>query len=457
MTVNVDNLRAQYRQKVAAADALMAQFKGREHEMPQEIADQINGLLGEADGLKARIEMSKQLAGHQDYLEEPAGTKAAHLGWRQAGPGEGDVPVDEKAWREVTIDTPFGTKTVRYHVPLAVQAKGYDSAFEAYLRKGASDLGPQDRKTLSEGVDSAGGFLVPPDYHTELIKKIATMAAIRPLARVIQTSRDVAQWPRVNYATDDRYTSGVRLTWTGEMPASGLAHRVTDPVFGMINIPVHTAMASMPLSNNLIEDAAFDVLGIASDMMAEAFALGEDDCFINGTGVNQPMGILADVDGSGPASVLSGTNGAISTEADVHSAARMLDLFYAVPAQYRRRATWVMNSQTLKEVENLVDGMGRPLVTSLMTGGAIFNPAPDVIKGRPVAVDEFMPDIAQDDYPIIFGDLSGYIIVDRVALSVQRLDEVYAEQNIVLLLGRKRVGGYCAEPYRIKVMKASAS
>jgi len=68
-----------------------------------------------------------------------------------------------------------------------------------------------------------------------------------------------------------------------------------------------------------------------------------------------------------------------------------------------------------------------------------------------------MPDIAQDDYPIIFGDLSGYIIVDRVALSVQRLDEIYAEQNIVLLLGRKRVGGYCAEPYRIKVMKASAS
>lgn len=455
--MNINELRTQYQQKVSAADALVTEWKGREAEMPQEVAGQITKLLGEADTIKASLEMARQLAGHQEYLGQPAGTKAAHLGWREAGPGEGDVPVDAQAWREVEVATAFGTKTVRYHVPLATQARDYPHAFEAYLRKGASELGPSDRKTLTEGVDSAGGFLVPPDYHTELIKKIATLAAIRPLARVVQTSRDVAQWPRVNYAADDRYTSGVRLTWTGEVPASSTVHRAAEPQFGLINIPVHTAMASLPLSNNLIEDAAFDVLGLSSDMLAEAFALGEDDRFINGTGANQPLGILADVDGSGPASVLSGTNGAISTAGDAHSAVRMLDLYYAVPSQYRQRASWIMNSQTLKEVENLTDAMDRPLVTSLIGGGALFNPEPNAIKGRPVVVDEFMPDIAQDDYPVIFGDLNGYIIVDRVALSVQRLDEIYAEQNIVLLLARKRVGGMCAEPYRIKVLKASAA
>jgi HK97 family phage major capsid protein len=52
--------------------------------------------------------------------------------------------------------------------------------------------------------------------------------------------------------------------------------------------------------------------------------------------------------------------------------------------------------------------------------------------------------------------MSGYIVLDRVGFSVQRLSELYAETNITILLARKRVGGQLAEPYRVKVLKASA-
>ena len=128
------------------------------------------------------------------------------------------------------------------------------------------------------------------------------------------------------------------------------------------------------------------------------------------------------------------------------------DLYYALPAQYRRRAAWVMNSGTLKAVENLVDTNDRPLVGSL-TNISLAVGQPDVMRGRPIVVDEFVPDVAADAYPIVFGDLSGYIVLDRVGFSVQRLSELYAETNITLLLARKRIGGYLAEPYRVKVMK----
>src|SRR5690606_28354613 len=107
--------------------------------------------------------------------------------------------------------------------------------------------------------DTAGGFLVPEDVQTEVIKKLATMAVIRRLARVIQTGRDLVTFPRVNYSTDDKYTSGVRFTWTGETPASSTAHRATEPVFGQIAIPVHTAMASLAISQNLLEDSMFNL------------------------------------------------------------------------------------------------------------------------------------------------------------------------------------------------------
>jgi len=444
---NLDELRKKAQIELEAVKAIKATLKDSE-DVPKEIADKITAHLGKFDEYKAQMELAKHSAEAEHYMDEPAGTKAAHLGWRDAAPGEGEAPVDPAAYRQVEVETPFGKKAIRFHVPLAVQAEGYASAFEAYLRKSISDLGPRDRKTLTEGVDTAGGFLVPEDYQTELIKKIAAMTAIRPNARVVGTSRDMASWPRVKYTTDDKYTSGVRLTWTGESPASSTAHRVTDPVFGIIKVPVHTAMASMPISNDFIEDAVFDVVGLSSDLLAEAFGLGEDDVFVNGTGVSQPMGILTQVDGDGPASVVSGAAAALTADG-------LLDLFFAVPAQYRRTGKFVLNSGAQKAIEKLKDSQGRYIISALISG-SLATPLFDSIKGKPILVDEFMPDVAAGAYPMLFGDLSGYLVLDRVGFSIQKLTELYAETNITLLLARKRVGGYCAEPYRMKIQKISA-
>jgi HK97 family phage major capsid protein len=386
-------------------------------------------------------------------MDEPAGTKAAHHGWRDAGPEEGNEPVDVKAWREVEVKTAFGeTMTVRYHIPLAVQAKGYAPAFESYLRSGKSGMGPNDRKTLSEGVDSAGGFLVPEDYHTELIKKVATASTFRPNARVAQTSRDAAKWPRVTYTTDDEYTSGVRFTWTGETPSSATVHRVTDPVFGIINIPVHTAMASMPVTNVLLEDAAFDVVGLSSDMLAEAFSLGENDAFWNGSGVSRPMGLLTQVDDAsyyGPRSVVSGTTATLTADG-------LVDLAYALPSQYDAGAKMYMTKGTEKVIRKLKDTANNYLWPVWNMGGN-FAAAPRDLLGYPVIRDEAIPEITTNGYPIVIGDLKGYIILDRVGFSIQRLNELYAETDITLLLARKRVGGQLAESYRVKVQKVAAS
>jgi HK97 family phage major capsid protein len=448
-------LRKSYGAKMQQARAIAAQFP--DGNMPQEKANEISAILGEADVIKAQIELADRLEKGEQYAAEPGASISAAT-WRNAAPGEGDVAYDAKSWREMEVK---GHK-IRYFMPEAVLQKGYAGAFENYLRKGVHDLGPQDRKTLSEGVDAAGGFLVPEDYHTELIKKIATNAVIRGMARVVQTSRDMAKWPRVVYATDDQYTSGVRLTWTGETPATSTTHRVTDPVFGSINIPVHTAMASMPLTNVLLEDAAFDVAGVSSDLLAEAFALGEDNVFLNGTGISQPMGLLTQITTSGadstaPSYVISNSTTAITTSGDASSAVRMLNLHYALPAQYRNNAAYVMNSATLKEVENLVDAQKRPLITSLIAGSLGADGEPTAIKARPVRVDEFVPDIGSGKYPIIFGDFSGYIVLDRVGFSIQRASELYIETDITLLVARKRVGGYCTEPWRFKVMKCGTS
>ncbi len=449
--MDINELRRAYSEKLATAQALAANWQGKEADMPQDVADQINTLLGETDGIKARIEMGQQLQGHQDFLDAPVGTKAAHLGWRETGPGEGDMPVDEKAWREVEVKTPTGPKVVRYNVPLAVQQPGYKDAFEAYCRRGFDQLGPEDRKTLTVGLDSAGGFTVPEDYQVELIKKVATVATVRANARVVQTSRDSAKWPKVAYTTDDKYTSGVRMTWTGESPSTSTAHRVTDPVFGLYTIPVHTAMASMPLSNDLLEDSAFDIAGIAADLMGEAFGLGENDAFWNGTGINRPMGILTQVDAGGPASVALGAT-------DAPTANGIIDLAYALPSQYEANAKWYMAKATEKTIRKLrTDGTSGDFLWPIVTVVGNLGAVQDMLLGSPALRDEFVPAIDTNAYSIVYGDLKGYIVLDRVGMSVARLSEIYAETNITMLLARRRVGGQLVEPWRVKAGKMSAS
>jgi HK97 family phage major capsid protein len=465
-TQQIAELAARAKSLLAECDAVVTEYDGKE--MPKEVDNSLQGNLGEIDRIKTRLETLRQMDGNRAAFEELDELKGANAGWRPSAPGEGNEDVDEKSWREVEVPTMYvhplygfmpGVKNVRYYVPLRVQKAGkdYDPAFESYLRKGFGRIGPNDQKTLTEGVDSAGGVLTPADVQGTLIKKMATIATVRMHARVIQTSRDIAQWPKLNYTTDDKYTSGVRVTWTGESPASSTSHRVTDPAFGIYNIPINTMMASMPVSRNLIEDAAFDVIGIATDLLAEAFALGENDKFWNGTGAGVPKGITASM------AATSGSPAADEIDwisslgaANITDPKDITSLIYALPAQYERNAKLFFRKATEKVIRELTDTGGMPIWPIVNMVGQL-GVAPREILGFPTVRDEFVPAIAGDAYPAVFGDLSGYLVADRVGLTIERLNEVYAETNIHVLLGRKRVGGQVVEPWRIKGLKTVSS
>lgn len=452
---NLQDMRRAHASVVKKADDLMKKYADAE-ELPEDVSAEIDALLGKSDALGDRVRRMERLEEQKEHLDAGAGPTAGHLNWRPSGPNEGDYPVDKKSWRDFEVKTPFGPKQVRYNIPLSVQQDGYEGAFESYLRKGFAGVGPNDKKTLLSSTDTAGGFLVPEGYQTELLKKLAVQAIAYQLCRTVQTSTDAVSWPFVKYTTDDKYSSPVRMTWTGDAPASASTHRVTDPTFGMKNIPVKTAMASMPIGMNMIEDSAFDVVSISNDMLTEGFALGSNNVIINGDGVNEPMGFLTQVDGDGPASVVSGADGAIKVATDGYEGYRLDLLYYTLPAQYRRQAVWLMNSGTILQMEGLRDADERKLLAPQMSG-SLRDGEPNVLKARPMYAEEFMPDIATGAYPISFGDMSGYIWVERVGLSIQRLNELYAELNLAVLLARYRVGGYLAEPWKMRVLKTSAS
>jgi len=318
-------------------------------------------------------------------------------------------------------------------------------------------MGPQDQKTLSLGLDEAGGFLSPEDWRAELIKRAQSPPNIRNASRVITTSRDGVRMPKVIYTGDYRYTSGVRMKWVGEQPATATEHRVTDPVFGSERVNVHTAMASLPITLDLLEDSAFPIDGYILDVLGEAYDLGEEEVWISGTGAGQPQGILTHAQ----VQVLSGNTGdgmqAISGHASLLTSDGLIDLAMELPEQYDVNSRWFFNKKsTERAIRQLREASGDNYLWPVTTQVGELGPAGLALLGYPVTRAPFLPDVAADAFPILFGDMTAYTIVDRIGLSIQRLTEVYAETNIVVFLARKRVGGKLLEPFKLKVQKVSA-
>lgn len=329
----------------------------------------------------------------------------------------------------------------------AISEPAYKAAFRSYLRGGEKGLTGLELKALQEGADASGGFLVPEDFVQRLLQKAPTPTRVQDRVMRMTTGRDAVVLPKVNYTSDDLYTTGIRATFSGEVPITASSIRVTEPAFGQARIPIYTAMLSMPLTNNMVEDASFPLQTWCEDKFAETIRLLKENMILNGSGIGQPMGILNNPGGAGQPAVVPMGN-PITADGVVKMA-------WSVPEQYDENLAWVFNKTnagaylaTLKDSNNRYL-WGTGIQDSGLAVGA--DAAHKVLQGYPVLFQGFMPNLGANNYPVIFGDLRGYYLVDRIGFSIQVLRELYAETNQILLLGRVRFGGQVCEEFRLKI------
>jgi HK97 family phage major capsid protein len=444
-------LREQFEKKAKEQADLLAKGDA----LTQEDVLKAEGLNGELDKLQGEIEGFAKVAKMQDQAKAREALLSRPTN-PLPHPGTGVSVVGMQAAGETVIETGRKGTEVQGLGPglmsdrewRAVQQPEYKEAFLKYLRCGGTHgLNHVEMKTLSEGSDTSGGFTVPEDFLANVIMKRPTPVRVMNYVQSFNTTRDSLSIPKVNYSTDDLYTTGVRATWTGEIPASATTARVTDPVFGAVRVPVYTAMLSMPVTNDLLEDSAVALLPWAEARFAETIELLIDNMILNGTGVGQPFGILANPGGAQqPASVSIGNPA---------TADNIIKLGWTLPEQYDDEARWVFNKTNFGQaLAQLKDSNNRYIWGEGYQDSGL---SPTIknreLLGYPVNYSGFMPNQTANAFPVIFGDFRGYYLVRRVGFSVQVLRELYAETNQILLLGRVRFGGQVAEEWRLKCGK----
>jgi hypothetical protein len=143
--------------------------------------------------------------------------------------------------------------------------------------------------------------------------------------------------------------------------------------------------------------------------------------------------------------------GAAADFATTNAADCIVNLVYALGAEYRANATFVMNSKTAGAVRKMKDADGRFLWSDGLAAGE-----PARLMGYPVLICEDMPDIAANAYAIAFGDFrAGYTIAERPDLRILR--DPFSAKPHVLFYATKRVGGDISDFAAIKLLRFAVS
>ena len=299
--------------------------------------------------------------------------------------GEVTIKIDGIAASAASVIAMAGTKVLMaptalmmIHNPMEEKKGRASDAYRKAFWNGMRSKYASVSNVLSEGTDSEGGYLVPDEYENTLVQALEGENVIRGRSHVITTSNGTHKIPVV--------ASKGEASWIDENGA----YPEDDDTFAQVNIDAHKVGTIIKVSEELLNDSAFNLESYFAQEFARRIGTKEEDAFINGNGSSKPTGILT----SAEVGVTAASDKTITAD-------EIIDLIYSLKGSYRRNAVWVLNDSTVKVIRKLKDENGQYIWQPALKDGDH-----DTLLGRPILTTGAMPEIAADAKPVIFGDLS---------------------------------------------------
>ncbi len=284
---------------------------------------------------------------------------------------------------------------------------------------------------LSAGVDSHGGYLVPEEYDSRLIDVLNEECIMRKLGTPITTSGE----HKINIAA-----TKPAAAWIEE----GGQLSFGDATFDQIILDAHKLHVAIRVTEELLYDNAFKLENYIITQFGKALANAEEDAFLNGTGVGQPLGLLS---ADGGAEI-----GVTTAAADDITYDELVDLVYSLKRPYRKSAAFLTNDQTIGYLRKLKDQNGHPLWHDSVEDGE-----PGRILGYKVYTSPYFPVMTAGMPAIAFGDFTYYNIGDRGTRSFAELKELFAGNGMVGFVAKERVDGKLVLPEAVKLLKMATA
>lgn len=264
------------------------------------------------------------------------------------------------------------------------------------------------QKALNETTGSAGGFLVPEEFTSEVYRVVEDFGLISKMG---------TKFPM---GTDTRNIPTIASSVSGSYPGEATAGTQSQPVLAQVQLLSKTWVGLTVMSNEMLADANVSVVNLLVELFAEAIAGEIDSQGLTGTG-SPFTGILGNA---------SATTVTMSTGNNTFSSITLgdlRDLIAQVKPWALQGAGYVMHRSVWSIIQKIRTGgtnsgdffgastnpviVGAPQGFPTATAGFLW--------GYPVYLSDKMPTTsAVSTKFVIFGNLKHVYIGDRASLAV---------------------------------------
>ncbi len=378
--MDINKLRDQLEAVVAKAHVISDDWKGREDEMPSEVADEISALVAEAEELTKKFQTAKKLAAASEFLTKGLGTRAAVPG----------MVADEAGIKPTMGFKSFGKQLMS----VANAAGGFPDP----------RLMEQKATGMSEGVPADGGFLVQEDFAAELLKLTFAQGEILSRVKRFPISAN-SNSLRTTYLdegnrTDGHRWGGVLAYWKGE----AVEKLATNPTFGQLLLELKKLIGLCYATDELLQDA-LALEAVISYAFQMEFTYQIENAIINGTGAGQPLGII-----NAPALIQVAKEA--GQAADTIVSENILNMWSRLWAPSRKNAVWFINQDCEPQLHSMYVAVGATGIPVYLPAGGLSATPYATLYGRPVIPVEYCQTVG-DLGDIIFADFSQYWMIDK--------------------------------------------
>jgi HK97 family phage major capsid protein len=347
--------------------------------------------------------------------------------------------IGAKIKRHDDVNARLADRTRELDVADAAERRGVDNKdkgliiYAKWLRGGDKALNEEDwanyRAAMSTTTGSEGGFTVDSEVATSVLEALKAYGGMRGegMATVIQT----ATGAQMSFPTSDGTNE------EGEIVDENQEAGDQDVSFGTIALPVYKySSKTVAVPFELLQDSSVDIEGFVNQRLVTRLGRVTNKHFTVGTGVKQPHGVNV-------AAQVGVTAANSTSQVTAVTYDSLIDLQHSIDPAYREQGNtrWMFNDDTLKVIRKIKDDQKRPI---FVPGYEQASPggAPDTLLGRPIRINQQMPDMEASARSIAFGDFSHYTIRDVMAVQMYRFtDSAFTKKGQVGFLAFMRSGG----------------
>jgi HK97 family phage major capsid protein len=283
------------------------------------------------------------------------------------------------------------------------------SGEKAFTIRAGRPMGTDEFRTLSKLSAGAGLNTVQTSFYDRLVAHLIEVSGVMQAGpTILNTSTgETMQIPKTT-----GHSTAALVAEAGTIGAS-------DPVFGQAQLDAYKYAVLMQVSHELANDSSVDLVGYLSMQAGRAVGNALGSALVVGTGSSQPQGVA-------PVASVGVTGGTGVTGA--FTADNLIDLFYSVIAPYRNSPScnWLMRDATVATVRKLKDTTNQYLWQPSIQLGV-----PDMLLGKPLRTDPFVPAVGLNNRSVLFGDFSQYYVRLVENLRFERSDEFAFNTDLI--------------------------